>query len=206
MKAVMISIRPEWCEKIANGTKTLEIRKTRPKLETPFKCYIYCTKGSPYLVLGDVFRGNWETEYTTTYGYSREEADRIWGTMNGKVIGEFVCDEVCPIRVFDNGSIQNWNHFNLSRAEIPYDDLAAYIGANKIGYGWHISNLKIYKVYDNLKELTDFRKPCIHTKEDVSCFLCDRSGYAEDMHIDCFNKCYKPPQSWCYVEENTDEV
>lgn len=39
----MISIRPKWCEKICSGEKTIEVRKTRPKLETPFKCYIYCT-------------------------------------------------------------------------------------------------------------------------------------------------------------------
>lgn len=43
-KAVLISIRPEWCEKIVNGRKTIEVRKTRPKMDTPFKCYIYCTK------------------------------------------------------------------------------------------------------------------------------------------------------------------
>lgn len=42
-KAVMLSIRPKWCEKIASGKKTVEVRKTRPKLDTPFKCYIYCT-------------------------------------------------------------------------------------------------------------------------------------------------------------------
>ena len=49
MKAVLISIRPKWVEKIVSGEKTLEVRKTRPKLETPFKCYIYCTgvKRSP---------------------------------------------------------------------------------------------------------------------------------------------------------------
>lgn len=39
-KAVLLSIRPEWCEKILSGEKTVEIRKTRPKLEPPFKCYI----------------------------------------------------------------------------------------------------------------------------------------------------------------------
>lgn len=45
-KAVMLSIRPEWCEKIASGEKTIEVRKTRPKkLKNPFKCYIYCTQG-----------------------------------------------------------------------------------------------------------------------------------------------------------------
>lgn len=40
-KSVLISIRPKWCEKIVNGEKTIEVRKTRPKLQTPFKCYIY---------------------------------------------------------------------------------------------------------------------------------------------------------------------
>ena len=28
-KAVLISIRPKWCEKIINGDKTIEVRKTR---------------------------------------------------------------------------------------------------------------------------------------------------------------------------------
>ena len=45
-KAVLISIRPEWVEKIANEWKTIEVRKTKPYLETPFKCYIYCTQGN----------------------------------------------------------------------------------------------------------------------------------------------------------------
>ena len=32
-KAVMLSIRPKWVEKIANGEKTIEVRKTKPKYE-----------------------------------------------------------------------------------------------------------------------------------------------------------------------------
>lgn len=40
-KAVLISIRPEWVEKIANGRKTIEVRKTKPYLSTPFKCYMW---------------------------------------------------------------------------------------------------------------------------------------------------------------------
>lgn len=40
--AVMISIRPEWCKLIAEGKKTVEVRKTMPfKEKFPFKCYIY---------------------------------------------------------------------------------------------------------------------------------------------------------------------
>ena len=46
MKAIMLSIRPQWCEMIASGKKTIEVRKTRPKLDTPLKCYIYCTSGT----------------------------------------------------------------------------------------------------------------------------------------------------------------
>lgn len=41
---VLLPIKPKWCELIASGKKTIEVRKTRPKIETPFKCYIYCTK------------------------------------------------------------------------------------------------------------------------------------------------------------------
>ena len=36
MKAVLMSIKPKWCEKIFSGEKTIEVRKTAPK-ETPFK-------------------------------------------------------------------------------------------------------------------------------------------------------------------------
>lgn len=58
MKSVLISIQPKWCELICtvigneNGKpiykKTVEIRKTRPSIETPFKVYIYCTQSRKY--------------------------------------------------------------------------------------------------------------------------------------------------------------
>lgn len=44
MKAILMSIRPKWVEKIANGEKTVEVRKTVPKCDQPFKVYMYCTK------------------------------------------------------------------------------------------------------------------------------------------------------------------
>ena len=40
-KAVLLSVRPNWCKLIWAGMKTVEVRKTCPKLETPFKVYIY---------------------------------------------------------------------------------------------------------------------------------------------------------------------
>lgn len=36
-KAVLLSIQPRWCGLITNGKKTIEVRKTRPKIDTPFK-------------------------------------------------------------------------------------------------------------------------------------------------------------------------
>jgi len=65
-KAVLISVQPRWCGLILNGKKTIEIRKTKPNIAPPFKCYIYCTnKGRP-LVYGDVFKGNWVEMYKTS--------------------------------------------------------------------------------------------------------------------------------------------
>jgi predicted transcriptional regulator len=45
VKSPLISIKPKWCELIANGSKTIEVRKTKPHIDVPFKCYVYCTKG-----------------------------------------------------------------------------------------------------------------------------------------------------------------
>ena len=93
-KSVLISIRPKWCEKIVNGEKTIEVRKTRPKLQTPFKCYIYCTMDHPYISVscGELDKLNYRTNTVCR--------------CNGRVIGEFTCDRIFPINVFDNGSIQ----------------------------------------------------------------------------------------------------
>lgn len=52
MKSILISIQPQWVEKILNGEKTIEIRKTKPNIKhikLPCKVYIYCSKGKPYL-------------------------------------------------------------------------------------------------------------------------------------------------------------
>ena len=50
---ILISIKPKWCSKILNKEKTIEIRKTKPKLDPPFKVYIYCTMDSNLYKDGD---------------------------------------------------------------------------------------------------------------------------------------------------------
>lgn len=61
------------------------------------------------------------------------------------------------------------------------------------GYGWHISDLKIY---DRPKMITQFKGMC---RLKNSCFGCPDWNY---QMADCNGRTItRPPQSWCYVEE-----
>ena len=194
-KAVLISIRPKWVEKIASGEKTIEVRKTKPKLETPFKCYIYCTvEKAGYDALW-VLDAPTREEYSFMAVSAYLENPKGANKGNGKVIGEFTCDQTFPINVFDNGSIQNWLFEHMERSCLTYEELADYIGNGKTGYGWHISDLLIY---DHPRELTEFRWSC---PNDLCCEAC--AMYSNNNGI-CNNGALplrRPPQSWCYVEE-----
>lgn len=187
MKAVMISIKPKWVEKIANGEKTIEVRKTAPK-EVPFKAYIYETKAQYVKFTHGAH---------TKYGYGR-----------GKVIGEFICDKVYSIK--NRGSSfsvadeeQSVTNEIARQSCLYYDDMVSYFG-NKDGFGWHISDLKIY---DKPKELSEFRKPC---DWNYDCCTCRRAKYeltkAEaKVFYGCDSELTRPPQSWMYIEDLGEE-
>lgn len=182
MKSIIISIQPKWCAKIESGAKTIEVRKTRPKIETPFKCYIYCT--FPQKPVYDIW-------------INRGTENRFLG--NGKVIGEFVCNNIEKFVVGSLACDDVEKQACLSYKEIcDYFYGENYDNTVRIGYGWHISELKIY---DKPKELGEFKKPCA---ADENCYLCEKSGFTPDMLLDCFNFLTRPPQSWCYVEELED--
>ena len=158
MKSVLISIRPEWCEKITSGEKTLEVRKNRPKQEAPFKCYIYRTKG----MVNHIANGKW-----------------FKMQVGGTVIGEFTCDAILPMSI----KYSNPNS-RVALKEFPGTCLTDkqiidYLGNGVTGYGWHISDLKIY---DKPKKLNEF----IGVKTV-------RDGF--ELRL-----LERPPQSWCYVE------
>ena len=104
-KAVLISIQPNWCELIASGKKTVEVRKTKPKLDTPFKCYIYCTKAKDFFSIGGGMYAAADELYRLPTGEIKLgdsfELAADWSGkydkddfLNGKVIGEFVCDRI----------------------------------------------------------------------------------------------------------------
>ena len=176
MKSVMLSIRPKWCEKIVNGEKTIEVRKTRPKLQTPFKCYIYCTMNHPYISVscGKLDKLNYRTNTV--------------GRCNGKVIGEFTCDRIYELAPLNHAPDDVEKQACLTREEI-----VNYLKGT--GYGWHIVGSRIY---DQPRELTEFRRPC---PNDLYCEVC--AMYSNNNGI-CNNGALplrRPPQSWCYVED-----
>ena len=193
MKSVLISIQPKWCELIASGKKTVEIRKTKPKIYTPFKCYIYCTKS----------KKTYESFAVSGKPYE----------CGGKVIGEFVCDDFTYIEAgYDtNGNKHLYNTaFVEHRMAIPDLELFEYLYKRREkcgGWAWHISNLVIY---DKPKELSEFV-----VEGDCSCNGCNKckwfdKGNGYNVEDDCrlpyeydfksVRPLKRPPQSWCYVE------
>lgn len=174
-KVVLISIRPKWCEKIASGTKTIEVRKTRPKMDTPFKCYIYCTLQG----CNEFFR--------VCLGRDVAKWNRgKWADRKGKIIGEFTCDRIYELETKARGGSyyvknedQPTTNFIARQSCLDLKDMHDYLHA-QTGYGWHITDLRIYDAPRELSEFTGLR----NTKFG-----------AEPYDIK------RPPQSWCYVEE-----
>lgn len=176
-KSVLISIRPQWCELILRGKKTVEVRKSRPKLKPPFKVYIYCTKAPKgWVHIGKNLQ------------------------LDTKVIGEFVCDTIVTDKTFGHDPLFN------GAACMSEVEAAAYSCQSPI-YGWHISNLIIYenpKELSKFKTLCKYRNDdgsCRYNK--IKCqyavFDYNQDGSVNLSYCSCCMK--RPPQSWCYVEE-----
>ncbi len=218
MKSVLISIQPKWCELIASGKKMIEVRKTKPKLDVPFKCYIYCTEPKGKydfgLSLDRGMSGNLKS-IGLLCKCNYETAEKMDMTiLSGKVIGEFVCDVINPIysqsvekQALCAIAIGNGDKEYYENSCVSYKEAYRYFKNAKMGYGWHISNLVIY---DKPRKLGEFMNPCID--KDHYCPLCpfgselfaDGTEANEYGHI-CLNKVKRPPQSWCYVESEVTE-
>ena len=192
-KAVLMSIRPKWCELIASGKKTIEVRKTKTKIQTPFKVYIYQTM-KPVSVS---FSGNGKhiSEYDKTLWYNR------W---SGKVIGEFICNKIEKYIADDDFcyGIYDIDDDTVQKTYLENGSLWEY-GKGKPLYGWHISELVIY---DEPKELSDFEKPCPYDEKCAKCKYNDDGTYYEP-YSSCNNESLflrRPPQSWCYIRRKCE--
>ncbi len=184
---VLISIKPKWCELIASEKKTVEVRKTKPKLQTPFKCYIYCTKPS------------FPHEDFLVFDAGTNKIKAFYG--GGKVIGEFICDQVhryaiCGTNQYDKRYCEVDPSLYIHPIDykplcLSEEEFISYGNGVEL-FGWHISNPVIY---DTPKELGEFQRACSH-KED--CCTCKRWN---NKSFQCIAGITRPPQSWCYAEK-----
>ena len=181
-EAVLLSVRPEWCKKILDGEKTVEVRRTYPVRGTPFKAYIYCTlTASKEFDLDD---HNWDISAKTRGG---------WPEKRGRVIGEFTCKKITGLIYV--GKTGNWeppclyvmapgSYYKpaneLLEAACMSEETAEKYLKGRDGCGWHISDLKIYDCPQPISNFTRLRAT--------------KLGY-EPVRIE------RPPQSWFYVEE-----
>lgn len=205
MKSVLLSIKPKYCKMIANGEKTIEVRKVRPQIDTPFKCYIYCTKTKIHGTHGKYLHTS--NKVGVLLGWNNPDDCDITIQPNnytykayscvGKVIGEFICDKIImDIPGYIYGKPGYWSLIESSC--LNNDDLMNY-GKWGFLYGWHISELVIY---DKPKCIDEFKKPCSHDCKNCKYWYSGSLIDYEPPYCE-WEECVitRPPQSWCYIEE-----
>jgi len=143
MKAIILSVQPQWLEMILNGKKTIEIRKSMPKCNLPIDVYLYCTKKLPEL-------------YTATW----QIPGRAY--QNGKVVAKFTLNKCHTLKYnydFDEYGTPYEEDTFLQDACLTQRELLDYGNASvsrpgiKPLYAWQIDNLVIF---DTPKELSEF--------------------------------------------------
>lgn len=205
MKSILISIRPEWVEKILNHRKTIELRKTAPKCDLPIEVYIYCTKNKLHYSVGalmfnndDCFKSSVDGTYkygdsVELMGYSPDYPYDKNNFLNGKVVAKFRLEKVDK---FDMGANQSKDYQTfddykeiLKDACLSKRELEDYLGCRLLDmdcifFAWHISDLE---VFDEPKELGEFS------------YLV-RKFHVDGFVVPLYGKVAKAPQSWQYVE------
>ena len=136
----------------------MEVRKNRPTLDIPFKVYIYCTK--------------------VHKGWMRVVPGHGWQQLDGKVIGEFICDKIEKVDIPYPAYQSELDLRFIEESRASYYALHRYAFHDDLFF-WHISDLKIYEKPRSLQEFTGLQKTRFGMRSvDIT----------------------RPPQSWRYVE------
>ena len=171
---ILASLKPYYYYLIGERKKTIEVRKSALK-NLPQDIVFYMSKDEKsFAKIPKKFQGKYREHF-------------------GKIGIRAVVDKIGKMKMtiddFGNlillSSIAKWN-FNHC---LSNDELDSYLG-DKTGYGWHISDLKIY---DKPKELSEFKTGCKGCKERDT-YHCKFYCYGE-------RPLTRPPQSYMFVEE-----
>ena len=211
MKSILISIHPKHCLHIASGIKTNEIRKNKPKFLAPFKCYIYATKPKHFyhiskeLLISDESLFLVNDKVTMCDGFGLEYEDPNYLHLNGMIIGEFICDEICIYTqaIFDEQEPFDTEEIAelLDSSKLTYSELRKYVGTKDF-YAWHISNVIIY---NKPRYLREFTTPTICKSEVAKKMMCNTCCLSSYFCSKKPKRITKAPQSWCYVQCTKEE-
>lgn len=187
MKSILLSIKPQWVEKILNGKKTIEVRKQFPKDYVGW-VYIYCTKSKPYLWKG-AYRPYHTVDTHNPFNYYWHCNPKYRSDFNGKVIARFWCDKVEEIL---NYGLARRSEIMmkelLKKSCLTMNELNEYAPhkeykENDFIYAIHISKLEIFEP----KELSEFNSWIV----------------SEETHL--LKKLTKAPQNYCYIEGEVEK-
>ena len=163
----MLSLRPQWCEKIFNGSKSIEVRKSYPSIPTPFKVYVYETKGATDTPWVDedghfIYKGRGEIigsfvcdrveEYEGEF-WDDDTYERIqepWEPSDFAEYGEYEYDTIG-----ENGEFYGKGIELSKQSCLSWNELRKYVGQGlKDFYGWHITEPKLF---DKPRGLGEFK-------------------------------------------------
>lgn len=176
--ALMMSTHAIHCDNIFSGKKTIELRKVKSLLKTPFVSYIYHTKTNT----GNAYKNSWcdcwqlpSGEFvcasSTVVGYVviDDILDFPFGTYNVPTKkNKNITWEYTGYRISDNQVKQTC----LTRKEIHE------YGNNKTIFGYHIAQAVKFKELHNIKEF--------YSLKEGKCWDIEKA-------------LTHPPLSWCYV-------
>lgn len=199
MKAIMISIKPEWCAKIMNGDKTIEVRKNKALASAIQKLidkngyadiYVYCTKDKKQLTSGY----SSDIKGTKYFIYNDNEAI----DYRGKVVFKFRCYKVD--KLFQAGTyFERYEDGKtiLKNACLNIYEFEEYRKGKPV-YAINISDLEIF---DKPKELSKFSVKGKYTCSKNGCpyFATDKCRYASECLYE--KTLTKAPQNYCYIDD-----
>lgn len=201
MKAILMSIRPEWVAKILNDEKTIEIRKKFPKDYVGW-VYIYCAKDNNNLLHKNC-AGIWWVEDKDFQKKNKCLGIEQQPIYNGKVVARFWCDKVEEIY---NDSDEYYECYYQTdtlamkdlceQSCLDYNELNDYL-CEEQGKAIYITKVEIFYKPKELKEFYKVGCEEYFTKHVFVDHPNFRPIYERELKQFQFTRA---PQSWCYVE------
>ena len=184
MKAILMSIRPEWVAKILNGEKTIEIRKKFPRGYVGW-VYIYCTKNGH---LTKCSNGIW---YNSKHGKPYDSRFSYYSGYEGKVVARFWVDKVGGFSKEIFGTYEEPFTYGqndlLKKSCLTEKELDDYL-QGKNGKAIHITKLEIF---DKPKDISEFGRVVLEPR-----FFNGGEYYEEDKRF----LTRAPRNGYCYIE------